>query len=311
LRILITGGNGFIGSHFDERMKKLGHEVTLLDIKFDNNTKSFECPKILGDVRDVETFQHIQTKPDIIFHTAAVSRVEWGEAEPERCFNVNILGLLNTIQWALKMNPKPHIIFASSREVYGEPYDLPVTEEHPKQPISVYGISKLTAEQLLTHYARTDRLKYTIVRFSNVYGSPRDLPERVIPRFMKQALKGQPLTVYGGEQVLDFTFIDDVIDGLTSLIERIDRPNHSVINNDINFATCRGYSIKQLAHLVKSVLNPHSEIRITQERSFDVKRFIGDYSKAKRLLDYTPRVNLDEGLRKYAKRILKKTKYRF
>ena len=303
MRILITGGNGFIGSHLADRMMQTGHEVELIDIRYGSNTDDLQCGKILGDVCDERTFLNIRTMPDIIFHAAAVSRVEWGETQPERCLQVYVLGILNVAKWLLEVNPRAHIIFTSSREVYGEPATLPVTEDHPKQPVSVYGISKLTAEQLLNHYGEAGGLRYTIIRLSNVYGSPRDLPERVIPRLIMQALKGDPLTVYGGDQVLDFTFLDDVIDGITSLIKHVESEDQAILNNSIHFATSTGHSVRELAHLAKAITNSNSEVKITSGRGYDVRKFVGDYSKAMRLIGYTPKVSLEEGLRKYVERI--------
>jgi len=303
LRILITGGNGFIGSHLADRMIQTGHEVDLVDIRYTSNTDGLQCPKILGDVCDEATFKNVRTVPDVIFHAAAVSRVEWGETQPQRCLQVNVLGILNVAKWVLALNPRAHLIFTSSREVYGEPATLPVTEDHPRQPVSVYGISKLTAEQLLNHYGEADGLKHTVIRLSNVYGSPRDLPERVIPRLIAQALKGDPLTVYGGDQVLDFTFIDDVIDGLASLIKHIESEDQAILNNSIHLATSKGRSVKELAHLVKAIADSNSEIKISSGRGYDVRKFVGDYSRAMRLIGYTPKVSLEEGLRKYVERI--------
>jgi nucleoside-diphosphate-sugar epimerase len=285
-------------------MIQTGHEVDLVDIRYTSNTDGLQCPKILGDVCDETTFRKVRTRPDMIFHAAAVSRVEWGETQPQRCLQVNVLGILNVAKWVLELNPRAHIIFASSREVYGEPVTLPVTEDHPRQPVSVYGISKLSAEQLLSHYGEVDGLRHTIIRLSNVYGSPRDLPERVIPRLITQALKGDALTLYGGDQVLDFTFIDDVIDGIAGLIKHAESEDQAILNNNINFATSVGHSIRELAHLAKAIVKSNSEVKITSRRSYDVRRFVGDYSKAMRLIGYTPKVSLEDGLRKYVERIM-------
>jgi nucleoside-diphosphate-sugar epimerase len=300
MRVLITGGNGFIGSHFADRLVELGHHVALLDLKFGEHARYLEPNLVRGDVCDDEIFQRVKVlEPEVILHAAAVSRVEWGELDPDRCLKVNTMGVLNVIEWATKMEKKPHVIYASSREVYGEPRSIPVAEDHSKEPKSIYGISKLMGEKLLAHYALTSGLRYTILRFSNVYGSTRDLPERVTPRFVGKALRGETLTVYGGDQVLDFTFIDDVVDGLTRLIALIENQDQSVLNNDLHFTTCKGCSIADLARLVNTIVGLGSEIKIMQGRDFDVKRFIGDYSKAKRILGYTPKVSLEDGLRKY------------
>ena len=302
LRILITGGGGFIGSHLAERLLLMGHEVRLMDIEFGRNPLKQEFLKIDGDICELRSWNQASANVDLLFHAAAVSRVEWGETDPERCLRTNILGSMNAIKWTVK-NGDAHFIFASSREVYGEPSSLPVAEDHPKRPISVYGVSKLTTEQLLSHYANAKGLRYTVTRFSNVYGSERDLHERVIPRFTENALMSEPLTLNGGNQVLDFTFIDDLMDGLTSLIAHIEDKDDSVLNTDIHFASGVGTSVKELAHAVKRATHSNSRIVTLQEREYDVTKFVGDISKAKRLLAYSPRVTLEEGLSKYVGRI--------
>jgi nucleoside-diphosphate-sugar epimerase len=303
MRVLITGGNGFIGSHLCDRLVERGHEVQLIDLQFGKHVSYLGHNLFQGDISDEDTLGKVPCTSDLVLHFAAVSRVEWGEADPGKCVRVNTQGMLNVIKHAIKFRKIPHIIFASSREVYGEPVNLPVTEDHPKEPISVYGITKLMAEKLLVHFSVTNGIKYTIVRFSNVYGSERDLPERVTPRFMALALRGDPMTVNGGQQVLDFTFIDDVVDGVVKLIDRVENRDEAVANTEMHFTTCRGFSILQLACLVKEVTHSSSEIAVNQERPFDVTRFIGDYSKARRLLGYEPKISLEDGLRKYLNRI--------
>jgi nucleoside-diphosphate-sugar epimerase len=301
--VLITGGNGFIGSHLAQRLMDVGHDVTLLDLSFGRNTSGFKCAKIAGDVREDSTFTSVRNYPDIVIHAAAVSRVEWGENDPKACLRTNVIGLINVINWIQSAKLHPHFILASSREVYGEPVSVPVTEDFPKQPKSVYGTSKLASEQLLAHFGLVQELKYTIVRFSNVYGSTRDLPERVIPRFMTSALKGESLTLNGGNQILDFTFIDDVIDGLASLVSKIEDENESVVNTDFHFCSGRGTSIRELAGLVKETTASKSEIIVLPGKRYDVMKFIGDSSKAKRSLGFRIRFSIRSGLMEYSRRV--------
>jgi nucleoside-diphosphate-sugar epimerase len=304
LRILITGGNGFIGSHLAQRLLQIGHDVTLLDISFGRNTDEIECTKVKGDVCEGTPFQMISEYPDVLFHAAAVSRVEWGEIDPEKCLRTNVMGLMNTVNWVLRAERHPHFVLASSREVYGEPRWTPVTEDYPKQPISVYGTTKLTSELLLTHFGLVNALRYTVMRFSNVYGSTRDLPERVIPRFTANALAGKPLKLNGGNQILDFTFIDDVIEGLDALISRIESGSQSVLNTDFHLCSGQGTSIKKLAELVKETTMSKSDIIFSSQKSYDVARFIGDSSKARRILGFRAKVDIQSGLKKYFERVL-------
>jgi nucleoside-diphosphate-sugar epimerase len=303
MKVLITGGNGLIGSHLAEALLQTGHKVILQDLGFGKNTRQIDCLKLGGDIRDSHIFDKINFNPDVIFHAAAVSRVAWGEADPKKCFDVNVIGGINIILWTLSKEPKPHFIFASSREVYGEPSSLPVTESHPKNPISAYGTSKLAAEQLVSHYGKVSDLKYTITRFSNVYGATRDLPERVIPRFVNNAFRGEPLVVNGGSQILDFTSVHDTIAGLVSLVSHLENRDPSVQNTDFHFTTGVGCSISDLADMIKTLTSARSKIQKVEAKNYDVHKFIGDFTKAKKILGYDPKVRLEDGLKRYIKEV--------
>src|SRR6266571_2588203 len=186
-RVLITGGNGFIGSHLAERLEELGHSVTLFDVHFNGNTTSLRGPKIRGDIRDYPVVKDAVAGHDAVFHLAAVSRVAWGQMDPYTCWTTNQLGTLNVLEACRKSESRPLLFYASSREVYGEPQYLPVDENHPKKPLSVYGMTKLCAERACGSYSDpslSPAVNPVIFRFSNVYGSERDLPERVIRRFV-------------------------------------------------------------------------------------------------------------------------------
>jgi nucleoside-diphosphate-sugar epimerase len=303
-RVLITGGNGFIGSHLAHSLAKSNYEVSLLDLKFTQNTKELLCDKIQGDVCDYDTVCKAVKGKEVVVHLAAVSRVEWGEKNPEKCLRTNTLGILTLLKAIAKTEHAAVIIFGSSREVYGEPATSPTKEDDPKNPISIYGVSKLASENLLSMYHHTQGLNYVVLRFSNVYGSTRDLPERVIPRFTRFSLENKAITVYGGQQVLDFVFIDDTVSGIKNAINKVVNRDSNVLNNDFNFTTGKGTSILDLAELVRRICASTSRIVIGEARSFEVKKFIGDWKKAKQFLDYTPQYSLENGLETYRQRIM-------
>jgi len=300
MKILITGGNGFIGSHLCEFLTNEGYEVTSLDIKFGSNTKHLDCKKITLDINQNSISEVIQDS-DLVIHLAAISRVDDAQANPIKCFEVNVMGVLRILE-ALK-NSNTRLIFSSSREVYGEPNSVPVKESDQRNPLSVYGSSKLAAEQLLKTYSELYGLKFVTLRLANVYGSDRDLPQRVIPRFIDSSRKNIPLTINGGNQIIDFTFIDDVIDGINKVIKKISNDGLDYCEQEYNFSTTVGTSIADLAKLIKKIFNSNSELTFNKARIYDVQNFVGDYKKAKNAFDFEPKYSLEEGLEKYKTRL--------
>ncbi len=300
-RVLITGGNGFIGSHLAEKLEAASDSVTLLDLKFNSNTQSLDCEKVQGDIRDYPTVRKAVDGKDAVFHFGAVSRVAWGQEDPFNCWLTNQIGTLNVLEACRKADSGPVLLEASSREVYGEPLYLPVGEDHPKNPKSVYGVTKLSAERACLSYSDESNMarpvKCVIMRFSNVYGSERDLPERVIPKFMNKALRGEDLALYGGDQILDFTFIDDTVSGIMKAYSASLEGDGSIFGEDFHFVTGRGVSVSQLASITIGIVGSGSKILREAANSFEVRKFIGDSSKAEKMLGYKPTVNLEHGLR--------------
>lgn len=282
--------------------------MTLLDLKFDRNTRSIDAEKIQGDVTDYQTVRKAMDGKDAVIHLAAVSRVVWGQQDPLKCWLTNQIGTVNVLEACRKSAQEPFLLEASSREVYGEPLYLPVNEDHPKRPKSVYGLTKLSAERACQSYsARSgleDPVKHVIMRFSNVYGSERDLPERVIPKFVGKALRGEDITLYGGDQILDFTFIEDTVAGIMNTYKACASGGDGVFGEDFHFVTGRGLSVAELARLIVSSLGSRSRILEADANSFEVRKFVGNPSKAQRVLGYIPRIRLEEGLKRLSERMM-------
>src|SRR5437899_7565013 len=257
-KILITGGNGFIGSHLAENVLARGDSVSLLDLKFNANTRFLDCEKIRGDIRDYQLVRKAVYGKDAAFHLAAVSRVAWGQEDPFNCWLTNQVGTINVLEACKKAESRPILLEASSREVYGEPLYLPVNEAHPKRPKSVYGLTKLCAERSCLSYSKSSGLdpsvNHVIMRFSNVYGSERDLPERVVPKFMNKALRGEDLALYGGEQILDFTFIDDTVSGIMKAYSASLKSDAGIFGEAFHFVTGRGVSVSELARMIIDIV---------------------------------------------------------
>jgi len=300
-KILITGGNGFIGSHLAEKLLARGDSVSLLDLKFNANTQFLDSEKIHGDIRDYKTVRKAVDGKDAIIHLAAVSRVAWGQEDPFNCWLTNQVGTVNVLEACKKAESKPVLLEASSREVYGEPLYLPVNEGHPKRPKSVYGLTKLSAERACLSYSSKSGLdpsvNHVIMRFSNVYGSERDLPERVIPKFMTKAIRGEDISLYGGDQILDFTFIDDTISGIMKLASASLEGDGSIFGEDFHFVTGRGVSVSELSKMIIDLVGSRSRILHGAANSFEVRKFVGDLTKTHKILGYEPRVSLEHGLR--------------
>ena len=306
-RVLITGGNGFVGSHLAEKLEGMGENVTLFDLDFNSNTRSLNCAKVRGDVLDYGSVREIVDGKDAVFHFAAVSRVAWGQEDPFKCWQTNQMGTLNVLEACRKTQIGPVLFYASSREVYGEPLYLPVNENHPKKPISVYGMTKLCAERACLSYSGMFGLNRSVnqitFRFSNVYGSPGDLPSRVIPKFMMRALRGQDITMYGGDQVLDFTFIDDTVSGIMKAYTASLDGKRDLLGEDFHFVTGRGVSVADLAKMIINITGSSSKIIRTDANHFEVRRFIGDPRKSQKWLGYEPRVRLEDGLKILSERL--------
>ena len=282
--------------------------MTLLDLKFDRNTRFHDCEKIRGDVRNYETVRKATVGKDAVVHLAAVSRVAWGQQDPYNCWLTNQVGTVNVLESCRKTALNPFVLEASSREVYGEPLYLPVNEDHPKRPKSVYGLTKLSAERACLSYSDSEGLdravRHVIMRFSNVYGSERDLQERVIPKFMTNALRDEDITLYGGDQVLDFTFIDDTISGIMKTYAACLDTKTDVIGQDFHFVTGRGVSVGELAKLIVGLVGSRSRVVHSPANSFEVRQFVGDPTKAQRILGYEPRIKLEEGLKRLSERMM-------
>ena len=302
-KVLITGGNGFIGSHLAEKLEERGDSVALLDLGFNSNTERLGCEKTRGDVTDYSAVKDAVEGKDAVFHLAAVSRVAWGEKDPFTCWRTNVLGTLNVLEACRKAETNPILFYASSREVYGEPLYLPVNETHPENPLSVYGMSKLAAEKACQAYSGrhgdSRPVNQMVFRFSNVYGSRRDLPERVIPKFMMKALLGEEITLFGGEQILDFTFIDDTVEGILKAYDASldDRSTDKIFGQDFHFVTGRGISVANLARTIIDLADSPSKVIRTNAKGFDVRRFVGDPTKSRQAFGFETRVKLEDGLK--------------
>jgi UDP-glucose 4-epimerase len=280
MRILITGGAGFIGSHLAETLaREPQHELLVLDnLRRGRRQNLATCEARLrfleGDIRDNDCLREAMQGVSVVFHLAAQANVLGAEADPSYSFSTNVEGSVNVLTAARKVGVR-RVVFASSREVYGEAASLPVPESAPLLPKNAYGASKAAAE----HYCRVfanEGLEVSVLRFANVYG-PRDR-DRVIPIFLDQALRDEPLALYGGEQLLDFVWIGTVVDALSRAAFG---PS---LAGPLNVGSGTGTSLKDLARRVVELTGSRSKIEFAPVRSVETVRFVADVTLARRKL---------------------------
>lgn len=286
-RILITGSSGLIGSGLAPVLEQLGAEVSLLDLRAIGGAQ--------GDVRDVDRVQAAVDGCDGVVHLAAVSRVVWGEQQPELCWATNVGGLRNVLESAAISSRQPWVIFASSREVYGQPEDLPASESCPVRPINVYGRSKVAGEALV-EAARRSGVRACTIRLSNVFGSVHDYVDRVVPAFARAAVRGDELRIDGADHTFDFTYIADVVAGVAALATLLG--DGGPAPPPIHFVSGIPTTLLELANLAIRLAGSASTIRHAPPRDFDVARFYGSADRARRLLGWAPAVSLEEGLKR-------------
>lgn len=302
--VLVTGADGFIGSHLTEKLVYLGAKVSIyirgasnsgttqVRLKNISHIKNKINKIIVGDIGSKDAINLIkQNKPQIIFHLAANAYVPFSFEHPREVMITNLIGTLNVLDAAMEYEIE-RIVYTSSSEVYGSAKYVPIDEEHPLNPSSPYAASKAAADRYCFSYWNTYGLPIAIIRPFNTYG-PRHIYD-VIPKFINLALKGDPLTIYGdGKQSRDFCYVDDTVSAF--LIMGLHK---KAIGEVVNFGTGEEVSIKDLTEKIIKISKSRSEIKYLPKRVAEVSRLCCDYSKAKKLFNWEPKVSLEEGLRK-------------
>lgn len=287
MRILITGSKGLIGLALKQAMQLLHIDAVGMDIRLN------KCDPEYGDILNERALESFVDKVDGIVHLAAVSRVIDGERNPDLCWLTNVEGTQNVVNAALLSDKKPWILYASSREVYGHSKELPVVESTPLVPVNIYGRSKLAAEEIIEN-ASCRGLTTGIVRFSNVYGSVHDHGDRVIPAFCRASAQGTTIRVEGSGNVFDFTYLEDVIQGILAIIRLLSQDRQSI--SPIHLTSGIPMSLGDVAKIAQKA--SHYSIQIVEgiPRSFDVSQFWGDPSRARDILNWKACVTIQEGM---------------
>src|SRR5579864_1917276 len=299
MRIMVTGGAGFIGSHIVDQCIAAGHEVAVVDNLWQEGGGKEQNlnPKahfFRADITDEATLQSIfdEVRPEVVSHQAAQHSVSISTKQPKLDARVNVLGLLNVLTNCTRVGTRK-IIFASSGATYGTPVRLPIDEETPQHPESPYGITKMVTEYYLRYWQQAFGLTYTALRYGNVYG-PRQDPNGeagVIAIFAQRFLKHEQIRIdWDGEQQKDYVFVKDVARANLLALERGD-------NDVFCIATGKGTSVNEIYQALAEIVGATPEIVRAPKRPGDIHLAYFDCRKAARGLGWQPQVSLEEGMK--------------
>ncbi|KAF5414812.1 MAG: UDP-glucose 4-epimerase [Candidatus Methanophagaceae archaeon] len=301
MKIVITGGAGFIGSNIAEVLSKdNANEVIVLDDLSTGklaNTKEMAIKFVNGSITDLELLQTVFKDVDYVLHQAAIPSVPRSINEPIASNNANITGTLNVLVAARDRNVKK-VVYASSSSVYGDTPKLPKREDMTPTPLSPYAVTKLTGEHYCNVFNEVYGLKTVALRYFNVYGPKQDPHSdyaAVIPKFVSRVLRDEPPVIYGdGQQTRDFTFVKDVV---TANI----RAMKSAATGVFNIASGNRITIQELAELVMKLMGKDMGVILEEPRKGDVLHSLADVSKAKAGFGYEPGYRLETGLEETVK----------
>ena len=297
MRILVTGGAGFIGSHVVDAYIAAGHQVAILD-NFSTGTEANLNPAAevhRVDLRDQPSVEKVIVSfhPDIVNHHAAQSEVPKSVADPTFDAEINIIGGLNLLKASVDHSVKKVIFISTGGALYGEPDVVPADEDHPVRPLSPYGTSKYCFEQYLGTFKRTFGLEFTVLRYANVYGPRQDFyaeEGRVVAIFASRMLEGKPVTIDGdGEQSRDMLHVGDAATANLAALERGD-------GGTFHVSTATPVTVNDLYRKLALLTGYKEPARHGPPRKGDVYRIGLDNTRAKLGLEWEPRVDLEEGL---------------
>lgn len=297
MKVLVTGGAGFIGSHVVELLVKEGHEVTVFDDLsngWETNLLSVhdQIKLVVGDVCDKSQITEAIKGQDFVFHLAAIASVPFSVKDPLKVHNVNATGTLNVLLAARDSKVK-RVIYSSTAAVYGDDPSLPKKETSIIKPLSPYALSKFAAERYAVMFTNLYGLPTTCLRYFNVYG-PRQDPKSpysgVISKFADLIKNNQPPTIFGdGLQTRDFIFVGDVVKANLQAM-------HANVNGVFNIATGSQISIIDLFNAIKDICKSDISPVMAPAQPGDIKHSVADISAAKKHLNFAPKISLKEGL---------------
>lgn len=299
MKILVTGGGGFIGSHLVDLLLAEGHAVRVLD-NFSTGHRAnlplehAQLEILSGDIRDPECVTQATSAVDAIVHLAAVASVQASVADPLGTHAVNLVGTLNLLEAARRQGIK-RVVFASSAAVYGDTQTLPVTEDTPPAPLTPYAADKLASEYYLDFYRRQHGLEPVIFRFFNIFG-PRQDPSSpysgVISIFMQRAIAGAPITVFGdGEQSRDFVYVADLVALLHAALV-----TNKTFSLPMNVGNRQPTNLKQLLEIISDLSSAPLSVSYAAPRIGDIRYSYADNFRLQQQFDYQAKSSVAVGL---------------
>ncbi len=302
-KILVTGADGFIGSHLVSHLLKQGFSVKALCIYNSLGTLGWlegerhnpNLEYILGDIRDASFCEVLTKDCDVIFHLAALIAIPYSYIAPQSYVDTNVLGTLNILNAAKKSHPK-HIIVTSTSEVYGTARFVPISEEHPLQPQSPYSASKIGADAIAMSFWHSHEMPVTLARPFNTYG-PRQSARAVIPTIISQlATNKKELHLGDTTPTRDFNFVSDTCRGMISLMQNSDTFGHQ-----FNIGSGREISIGDIFELIRDLMGSRATLQLDKKRirpkASEVFRLVSDNSKIEQVTGYQSQINLEQGLK--------------
>lgn len=297
MKILVTGGAGFIGSHVADAFLAAGHEVHVMDDMSGGKEENLPADAAFHrlDIRSSEAAEVVRRERfDVICHHAAQMDVRRSVADPSFDADVNIRGFLNLMEAGRESHLKKVVFASTGGAIYGEPDYAPQDEEHPLRPLSPYGITKLTTEKYLYFYQQQYGIEHVILRYANVYG-PRQNPHGeagVVAIFSERMLEGKQPVIYGdGEQTRDYVFVGDVVRANLRAVDH----EHSGI---FNVGTSRETSVNELFRLIRDQIDVSIPEEHAAGKPGEQRRSILSYAHSQQQLGWSPTVDLESGLEK-------------
>lgn len=304
-RVLITGGMGFIGSNLARRLAAVGAKVTVVDSmipEYGGNLRNLaEAPGgitvNIADVRDRFSMRYLIRDHDLLFNLAGQTSHLDSMKDPFTDLDINASAQLSILEACRMYNPGIDIIFASTRQVYGRPQHLPVNEGHPLCPVDVNGVNKIAGEQFHLLYQSVYGLRTRVLRLTNTYGPRmriRDARQTFLGIWIKQILTDAPIQVWGGQQLRDFNYVDDVVDAMLAAVSDGSTPGEV-----FNLGSAERVSLLELARMMVNLagqgrieMMPFPEER----KKIDIGDYYSDFTKIQRVLGWQPKVRLTDGL---------------